>query len=117
MLFRRVAILCAVVTVGLLAMASWRFPGGKISLSILGGSVIGLANFFLLGRVVAALVGRGSYGKMRLTALFFLKLAALAAIFGIILAAPVDIIAFAVGLGAVVVAIIIAGFIPYGRTF
>jgi hypothetical protein len=109
MLIKRVAIMSTIITTGLLALCLWRFPGAKISLSLVGGDVMGLANFFLLGRMVEGLLGRGSAGKGRLAALFFFKLAALAALFAVVLALPVHPVAFLAGLSAVVVAITVAG--------
>ncbi len=109
MLLRRVAIISTIVTAGLLALCVWRFPGAKISLSLVGGDVMGLANFFLLGRVVEGLLGHGSAGKGRLAALFFFKLLVLAALFAIILTLPIHPVAFLAGLSAVAVAIVTVG--------
>ncbi|PIR21330.1 MAG: hypothetical protein COV45_00875 [Deltaproteobacteria bacterium CG11_big_fil_rev_8_21_14_0_20_47_16] len=116
MLLKRVSVISSLITAALLGLAWWRFPGAKISLSILCGDVIGLANFLLLSHAISALLNRDSVGKGRLVALFFLKLMALVAAFAIVLAAPIDTIAFVVGLSAVIVAIIVAGLIPNGRT-
>lgn len=113
-MLKRVSIIAALLTAFLLALAAWRYPGVKISLSILGGSVIGLANFYLLARVVTGLLARDSTEKGRVAALFFLKLLALAAFFGILFALPINMIAFLAGFAAVMLAILIAGL--YGRT-
>lgn len=114
MLFKRVAILSALLTALLIGLAAYRYPGVKISLSILGGSGIGLANFYLLARVVTGLLARESTEKGRVAALFFLKLLALAAFFGILFALPINMIAFLAGFATVMLAILIAGL--YGRT-
>ena len=75
-----------------------------------------LANFVLLCRAVATLLGAEAASKGRLAALFFLKFAVLALVFVVIWKLPIDIIAFVAGLSTVVLATTVAGLI-YGRTF
>jgi hypothetical protein len=88
----------------------------KISLSLIGGSVIGAANFALLARAVQSLLGNGPAGKGRLAALFFFKLVVLAGIFVIILKLPIHMLAFVIGLSTTVVAVTVGG-LYHGRTF
>lgn len=114
MILKRVLWISGVLTV-ILTLGSIYYMSPKISLSLLGGSVIGAANFYLLTRAVQALLGGGAASKRRLAALFFFKLVALAGIFVIILKLPIHTVAFLVGLSTIVVAVTIGGLLPNGK--
>lgn len=111
MLLKRVLWISGILT-AILALGSTYYMSPKISLSLLGGGVIGAANFFLLARAVQALLGREAAGKRRLTALFFFKFVALAGIFVVILKLPIHTLAFITGFSTIVVAVAIGGLIP-----
>lgn len=113
MILKRVLWISGILTV-ILALGSIYYMSPKISLSLIGGSVIGAANFILLARAIQMLLGDGPAGKGRLAALFFFKLVVLAGIFVIILKLPIHMLAFVVGLSTTVVAITVSG-LYYGR--
>lgn len=108
MILKRVLWISAVLT-GLLALGSIYYMSPKISLSLVGGSVMGAANFYLLSHAVHALVGDGTASKGRLVALFFFKFVALAGIFIVILKLPIHTVAFVIGISTVVVAVTTVG--------
>lgn len=111
MLLKRVMWITGVLT-AILVLGSVYYMSPKISLSLVGGSGIGAANFYLLTRAIQGLLGGGTVGKGRLSALFFLKFLALAGIFFVILKLPIHTLAFLLGFSTIVVAVAVSGLIP-----
>lgn len=111
MLLKRVLWISGVLT-AILTLGSIYYMSPKISLSLIGGSGIGAANFVLLTRAVQGLLGGGTAGRGRLSALFFLKFLVLAGIFFVILKLPIHTLAFLAGFSTIVVAVAMSGLLP-----
>ncbi len=111
MILRRVLWISGILT-AILALGSIYYMSPKISLSLVGGSGIGAANFYLLARAIQGLLGGATAGKGRLAALFFFKFLALAGVFVVIWKLPVDTVAFLIGFSTIVVAVTVGGLIP-----
>jgi hypothetical protein len=104
-----IKILLSAIVMNIMALVA--YP--PMMISVLSGSLIALANFWLLERLVGGLIGRAdgravNMGKMLLT--FVAKLAIILGVLALVMMqTPIEIIPFLIGLSCVFVGIVFEG--------